>query len=273
MGGGIGVWIAINDETVARVRNKKHAVIRAKAGLITLNVAARGQMHASIALDDRPGETVYLRWRLGDSVLIEMDEAEAEKNLKKSKRMDPIDEVLPNNEKFAALINLPMLGFDLTQPTTQRLEPDDEHAVITFFRRDDGEKYDFGIWSEHDYVGGLKIEEAIEMRVAAGDHFFLAGNIGTSLLKAHVEAGKRYFAWIDFGAMIGRVRLTPVEAKQSKDLQKWLAKVSWLEINPDAITPRVQDRAAVMTDYVRSIATRANSGEADFQLLGVEHAY
>jgi len=273
MGGGLGVWIAVNDQTVARVKHKKHAVIRAKAGLITLNLALRGQVQASIALDDRPGETVYLRWRLGDVVLVEMDDAEARKQLRKSKLIDPIDAPRSNNEMIAALVNLSMLGFDLTHPITPRLAPDDNHGVITIFRRHDGAEYDLGIWSEHGFVGTLKVEEALEIRVPAGDHFFLAGNVGTSLLKAHVEAGKRYFAWLDFGANIGRVRLTPITLEKSEDLHKWLENVNWVELNADAITPRIAERVAIVTELVQSAAKRANTGKADFHLLSSEHAY
>lgn len=42
LGAAGGHWIAINDKTVARLRSDKHAVIRAKSGLITLNLANSG---------------------------------------------------------------------------------------------------------------------------------------------------------------------------------------------------------------------------------------
>ena len=102
----LGDWIAINDQTVARVKHKKHAVIRTKAGAITLSLAMQGFVDGAIALDDRPGETVYLRFRVGDWLLTEVDAAEATNLLKKSKLMDPIEEVLPNKERVAALLNI-----------------------------------------------------------------------------------------------------------------------------------------------------------------------
>lgn len=271
--GGTKTWIAVNDQTVARVKNKGHAIIRAKAGRITLNLAATGLSLAQIALDDRAGETVYLKWRVGDMGIREVDEAEGRDFLRKSKRTDPISVALPNNEEIDALLNLSTLGFELMRPATHDFEPDSDHAVITIFRRDDGEDWEFGVWSENDFVGSLKVNQGIRIRVPAGDHFFLSGNVGTTLLKAQVEGGKRYFAWLDFGKMISRVRLTPVARQESDRLDKWLRGVSWVETDSDSITPRIQERIDMVTQFVRSAGERTATGDADFHLLSGEHAY
>ena len=206
IGAANGYWIAINDQTVARVRNKKHAVIRSKAGLLTLNLANSGVSVAAIALDDRHGETVYLKWRLGDKELTEVDEAKAKKMLRKSKRMKPIDAPKRNAEQMSVLVNISRYGFDLMRPAVKEIAPTEGHAVITFFRRGDADKLDFGIWGENTFVGTLSAKQAVNIVVPAGNHFFLAGNVGTTLLKAQVEAGKHYYAWLDYGAMLGRVR-------------------------------------------------------------------
>lgn len=268
-----GYWIALNDQTVARIRNKKHAIIRAKAGILTLSLANSGYIFAAAAIDNRPGETVYLKWRLGDTELTEIDESAASKLLKKSKLMDPIDAPKPNNEEMAVLMNLSRLGFDLMQPATGQLEPDAEHAIITFFRRGEADKIDFGISGEQGYVGTLAADEAVSIAVPAGTHHFMASNLGTSLLKAQVEAGKRYYVWYDYGKMMGRVRLTPVTREQSKDLQGWLEKVSYVQRDPSAASEGVRKREEIAGAYIRSAAARTETGQADFHLLGSEHAF
>jgi len=268
-----GYWIALNDQTVARVRNKKHAIIRAEAGILSLSLANSGYIFAAAAIDNRPGETVYLRWRLGDTELTEIDEAAANKLLKKSKQMDPIDAPMPNDEEMAVLMNLSRLGFDLMQPATEQLEPDDEHAIITFFRRSEADKFDFGISGEHGYVGTLAANEAVSIAVPAGSHYFMAANLGTSLLKAQVEAGKRYYVWFDYGKMMGRVRLTPVTREQSKDLDGWLDDVSHVQRDPSATSESIHRREEIASAYIRSAVERTATGEADFHLLGSEHAF
>lgn len=273
LGSGIGHWIAINDQTVARLRSDKHAVIRAKAGLITLNLASAGVPLFPTAIDDRPGETVYLKWRLGDKEMSELDEAGAAKFLRKTKPMKPIDAPLPNAEEVPVLINLSRLGFDLMQPASKTVEPDDEHAVITLFRRKEADKIDLGVWGESGFIGTLGANDAISIAVVPGTHFFLAGNVGTTLLKADVEAGKRYYAWLDYGKMVGRVRLTPVPLSQSGDLQKWLKKTSPVELMQEAITNRIRDREEIVAAFLQQAIERANSGTADFTLLDSDSAY
>ncbi len=273
VGGGAKLWIAVNDQTVAKLKNKRYSVVRAKAGPITMNFATQGVVTAAIALDDRPGETVYLKWRLGDKEITEVDEAEGKIFLHKAKQMKPIDAPLGNNEQVAALMNLSRLGFDLMRPAVDRLSPDDEHALITIFRRHQSDKLDFGVWSEHRYLGTLSTNQELEVLVPAGKHFFLSGNVGTTLLQAQVDAGKRYYARLDIGKMILRVRLTPVDLGQSDDLNEWLTDVEWIEVNPDAITPRIREREDIVTDFVRSAAERAKTGAADFHLLASGHAY
>jgi hypothetical protein len=273
LGAAGGHWIAINDKTLARLRNDKHAVIRAKAGLITLNLANSGVPVFSAAIDDRPGETVYLKWRLGDKELTELDEAAAAKFLRKTKPMDPIEAPSPNAEEIPVLINLSRLGFDLMQPAREAIAPDNEHGVITIFRRKEADKIDLGVWNEHGFVGTLGANEAVSIAVPPGTHFFLAGNVGTSLLKTEVEAGKRYYAWIDYGKMMGRVRLTPVSLSQSGELQRWLKKTKQVELNPQAITNRIRDREKIVTDFLQLAIERANNGTADFTLLDNDDAY
>lgn len=273
IGSGGRMWIAVNDQTVARVGNKDYAVIRAKAGRITLNMAVTGIAGPSIVLDDRPGQVVYIRFRPGDTEFTEVDEAEAAEFLRKEKQTDPIDELLPNNEEVAVLLNLSRLGFYLMRPATGAPEPDDAHATVTFFSRGDTRGLAFGIWSADGFVGTLAPHQSITMAVDAGEHYFLAGNIGKSLLKLEAEAGKRYFAWIDFGKMIGRVRLTPVGPDESDDLAEWLDESSPVEIDRALITSRILEREEIVTNYIETVIRQAAIGESDYHLLGAEHAF
>jgi hypothetical protein len=271
-GHGYKHWIAVNDKTVAFVKEKRYATIRAKAGAITLNLASMGNVLDSVQLDDRPGEIVYLRWKMGGE-LREMSAEEAEPLSQKFKSMEPMDEVLPNKEQVAVLINPSRLVSDLMQPTMAKLETDDETAVITFFRRGEKTKYDLGVWDEKGIVGSLGRNQGVEIKIRSGEYFFLAGNVGTSLLKASVEPGKRYYVWLDYGKMIGRVRLTPVSRDKSGKLSRWLKSVEMVSLNPDSLTTRFREREEIVADYVRDAAARAKSGTADAHELDGRHAY
>ncbi len=273
VGGAYGHWIAINDETVGSLRNDTHVILRVPAGIITLNIASGGTPAAAIALDDRGGETVYLLYEVGATEFIELDEKEAHKQIRKTDYREPLDEVTPNNEQFVVLMNLSRLGFDVMVPSESTVEPDAEHGVVTIFRQKEAKKLEFGIWSDSGFVGTLGAREAVSVRLPAGSHFFMAGNLGVTQMRADVEAGKRYYAWLDYGGWIGRVRLTPVPAADADKLDKLLRKVSYVELGPamDSEGVRVREKAAV--DYVRQIAEKASRGEIDYNLLGPDNAF
>jgi len=267
------MWIAVNDKTVARVKNEDYAIVRTKAGRITLNLATTGVVMSAVAIDDRPGETVFLQWRLGDPQFSEVDEAAALKFMKKAKQTDPIDEILPNNEEAAALINLSRLGYDFMQPASGEVAPDENNATITFLRRGDAKRLVFGIWGQAGFVGSLAVEEAMTISVPAGEHFFLAGNVGKTLLKLEAEAGKRYYTWLDFGAWVARVRLTPVALAEARDLEKWLGDVDWVERGSEPMSARTLERETIVTELIEQIVRNTRTGETEFHLLSTDHAY
>ncbi len=225
------------------------------------------------AIDDRPGETVYLKWRLGDFELTELDETAAKKMLRKSKRMKPIDEPLPNDQQIAALLNLSRMGFDLMRPATQQLSPGDEHAVLTIFRPGEAKKLEFGIWGSQGFVGTLGANEATSITLPPGEHFFLAGNVGTTFLKARLQAGHHYYVMLDFGKMIGRVRLTPIAAHNSSKLDRWLEDVRWVKLDSDTLTDGVRERENIVGQFIRETAARTETGESDFALISNENAF
>lgn len=265
-------WVAVNDKTVGTLRNDTHTILRLPAGIITLNLASGGLPAAAIALDHRGGETVYLEYELGATELVELDEKSAHKLIRKTDRSDPIAEITPNNEQMPVLMNLSRLGFDLMEPAAGALEPDADHGVVTIFRQKDGKKFKFGIWSDAGFVGTLGTREAVSLKLAPGSHFFMAGNLGVTQMRADVEAGKHYYAWLDYGGWIGRVRLTPVPVADAKELDKLLGKVSYVTLGSMDLEG-VRTREELVVQFVRETAEKTRSGDVDFNLLGPEHAF
>jgi hypothetical protein len=228
---------------------------------------------AGIALDHRGGQTIYLEYKLGATEFVELDEKSALKLIRKTDRSDPIDAIEPNNEQVVVLMNLSRLGFDVMEPAAGPVEPDDEHGVVTIFRQKDGKKFEFGIWSDAGFVGTLGAREAVSLKLKPGSHFFMAGNLGVTQMRADVEAGKRYYAWLDYGGWVGRVRLTPVPVADAKELDKLLSKVDYVALGPMTDSEGVKVRAKVVVEYVGETEKRTRTGEVDFNLLGPEHAF
>lgn len=276
---GYGIWIAVNDQTVTPIKkNKRHAVVRAKAGLITLNAARAGWVIGEITIDDRPGETVYVLVS-GSGIVPKyaVEEISADDAAKRMRKTKPEDlmEPLPNNEYHGVLLNPGQLGFNLMQLAGEALEPDVNSAVITFFRRKEKKTVDkdIGIWGSDGFIGDLRNEEALSVRVAPGEHFFLAGRTSTSVLRAQVEAGKQYYVWQDISLMTEGVKLVPIEGSQEGELQEWLSATTLLELNESAQTPRVRERGDIVMSYVNQSIAKARSGEISVAILAEAHAF
>ena len=276
---GYRIWIAVNDQTVSPLKNnKRHAVVRAKAGLITLNAARQGFVIGEIAIDDRPGETVYVLVSSSGFVpkyaVEEISPDDAAKRIRKTKPQDLI-EPLANNEYHKVLLNPGELGFNLMRPAGDALEPDANSAVITFFRRKEQKivDMDIGIWGSDGFIGDLRNEEALSVRVPPGEHFFLAGRTSTSVLRAQVEAGKQYYVWQDVSLWVEGIKLVPIEGSQEGELQEWLAATTLLELDESALTPRIRERNDIVMSYFNETIAKAKFGGIGVADLAAAHAF
>ena len=265
------MWIAVNDQTVARVENDAYAIVRAKAGRITLNLATTGIVAGAIAVDDRPGETVYLQWRLGDVHVAELDAAEALKLLANLKQTPPIEELRPNNEQVQANYALDVIGLGLTHPTTDVLEPDVEHAVITIFRRDKKDRLKVAVWGTDAYIAALDVNQGFRIKVPAGEHSIFTGLIPAAWLHTNVEAGKNYYAGIKIGLV--KIEVVPVLPKDAKKLDKWLKKIEFVTVDPDNVTDRVREREKILTDYLKAQFASHRAAGKKLAMMGGEHAF
>lgn len=268
-GGGGKVWVAVNAETVGRLQNRSWEVIRTKAGLVTVNIAVTGIPTAAIALDDRPGETVYLKWKVPDTQFTEVDERDAQEFLARQKRTKSMDEVQENNEQIRVLMGLARMGFDLMRPAQSRKSPDENHAVLTLFRPRKKAHMITGVWGERGYVGTLEAGQGIEILLIPGEHYFLTGSVGTALLRARVEAGQRYYAWLDIGS---RTQLKPIGPEDEEKAREWMQGLEFVELDATKITARVRDREKIVLAHLSERAAGARAGDKVHQNLGPEHA-
>ena len=265
------MWIAVNDKTVARVQNEAYAVVRAQAGRITLNLATAGIVAGAIAIDDRPGETVYLNWRLGDIHIAELDAEAAHALLQDYKRTPPIEELRPNNEQVEANFALDVLGLELTHPTEDVVEPDEDHAVIAIFRGKKKELVKVAVWGEDRYIAMLEANQGVQIKVPAGENIIFTGLTPSAVLEANVEAGKHYYAQLDIGLV--KLKVEPVRSKDAKKLQKMLENVEYVAVDQERVTDRVRERETLVTDFLKEAIERDRAAGNAYQAMGSEHAF
>ncbi len=268
-GAGGKAWISVNDQTLAALKEKRYTVMRAKSGTITLNSSIFGGLTALTTLDDRHGETVFLRWKMLDPIE-EITANDAAEYIDKWKLAKPV-EPRTNDLQAKALMNPQRLGLDVSQPATARLEPDEKTAVVTFVRLRDRFQWDFGIWSEEGLHGSIGPNQSIEVRVSAGEHIFLCGARNISVLRANLVAGRKYYV-SDEDSSGPVFRFTPILSEKSDQIDNIMAKVDFVALDPNAMTERMRDREAVVIEYVRNVGKQLAAGEVDHRTLGSAHA-
>ena len=93
---------------------------------------------------------------------------------------------------------------------------------------------------------------------------------GTTRLRADVEAGKHYYAWVDMGEFVLTARLTPIQRSQSKNLKKWLKDIEWMQPDHEKIDHRVREREAIVLRYVQSVSADVRSGKSNAHQLDAD---
>lgn len=273
--GGVKFNISLNDEIVGRMKHKQFTSLRVKAGRLTLSIWRGRNVFGAIALDDRPGEVVYLRHKWGVPQIFEISAEEysdLQRKLKPAKQESVANIEYPPDTKLLSLVNIGRLGFELMMPSKARLKPDDEHAVITLFRREEFPGVPFSVWGDDGLVASLQMNEAVDIRVPTGEYYFFATQTGTTVMRAQVKAGEQYYAWLDIGKLRANLRLTPVAPEQSSDLGKWMSLLQWVELNEEAMTRRVRERANEVAAHFAGETERARNGVIGFQELTAGHA-
>jgi len=85
-------------------------------------------------------------------------------------------------------------GSDYMRNATTILQPDEQHAVVTFVRPS---AFAFAIevsmWDGEHFFGMLNSKKVLSYKAAPGEHLFVAHADNWSYLKANLEAGKHYY--------------------------------------------------------------------------------
>lgn len=238
------VWVGVNKNVYANLASGAHCFFKIPAGVNSLNLVQDRIPMLYTSLDNRGGETVYLHYFYGRGELTEVSEAEGKALLRGSRRMKDIGELRPNDGHSQALLNPGYVKLDLMKSTDAEVEPDAEHAAITFIRAPGAKVVDrifsFGVWGEDGFLGDLAGETAFTVKVPAGEHMFFALSEDWYVIKAEVEAGKSYY--VELVARRGRTRARLEFRPAGGGAEAALARARRVTLDESAITDDVRMR-------------------------------
>ena len=273
VGGGRDLWVAVNDKVVAALDNDSHVKLRLEPGLNSINAVQAKAGVAYAALDNRDGETVYAVVDYMGGTITEVPEEQGASMVRETKGSKALDGPRPNDAYDNLLINPELLKLGLIEPNAGRMEPDGESAVITFYRPAQLiAQVPFSLWSREGYVGSLLGKQYLQLRVAPGEHTFVAFSERLSVLNATVEAGKEYAVEFDVGMGWNQahIKLLPVDLNaEGGKVDGWKAELAPVGVSVEALgKPEVAPRIARGFDYLKSIEGQwAAEGAASRDLM------
>ncbi|WP_394392637.1 hypothetical protein [Shewanella woodyi] len=275
-GGARGAWLAANDKVVADLGNGTHTLLKLKSGINSIHLVQGLAGFAYAKVDNKPAQTIFMSVDYTTGEMKELEYDLGASMVMQTKKAKDIGEVRKNDAYDNLLANPALLGFPVMKPAIDPITPDDETAVINFYRMETliGE-VPFDIWSEEGYVGSTRSGTYFQVRVKPGKHTFVALSERYSVLEANVEAGKEYLAEfdVDMGWNQAHVQILPIDPlKEVKIIKRWKAEARLMTLDSDVINQaEFKQRADQAREYLYKQFKKIDAGEISTRELNSQH--
>jgi len=271
VGAAMTISVGYNDKLIGVLGSGTYCMFKATAGILTANLLQGSIPIAYYRLDNRPGETVYLYFEYTKGKFSEVPSNQAIAMITKFEKKQTLAYPKPNPVYETGLINPGVQGITLMKPVYSILEPDADHAVITFIRASKFVKnFDIGIWNKDGLLGTLKGQTYFQTKMYPGRHMFFGKSEHWSVLEAEVEAGKNYYVQVtlSMGWTQGHVRLIPIKSdtEQAK-IDKWLAGSQQITLDENSMDEAIQKRQKAALPFIESTIQGVKDGKIETRSL------
>ncbi len=264
------VWVAINDSVVASLPNDSNVYLELDEGFNTLNFVFQTVGYGYLAIDNKPGEVIYVKFDFANTYLSEF----LDKDLGKSMVMEtvmvkPLTEKRKNDGYDNLIMNPGILDYPVMVESSDVLTPDENYAVVRFYRKDAGTCkicpfLIFDVWSKDGYIGSSKDETYFSVRLKPGRHSFYTFYGMYRVLKAELKANMEYAVEIHASRNYNypAVKLVPVNLKLTSEKRKvntWKKKLKPISINNEifnnhTVAERIEMGFSFLNDGVAAVS-------------------
>ncbi len=260
IGAGMPIYIGCDDKIVANLKSGSYVVAKIPAGIHTFSVE-QPDAFKWLPVDGRSGQVAFLYYRYDNNTFAEIDPELGKTLVAKSKAAKPFDKDFLCFALEDSLLNPSLVGLSLMKEGGAEIEPDAEHAVVTFYRsksliQDDG----VAVWCDKEFIGNLPAKHAFRAKIPAGRHLFSASVRWTDTemadwldkvtkstgknawVSAELEAGKEYLVNLESGiGNFGRA-VTMAASKPEEKTKATVDSLKGLVLDESAITEAVRAR-------------------------------
>lgn len=265
-GGARGLWVAMNDKVVADLSNSSHVYLEVDSDINTLHFVQSLAGTGYLALDGRAGETVFAKFDYAvTNATTELEPALGKTIVMKTDEVQPLKETRKNDAYDNLLVNPSNVGYEFMKASDEEILPDDEHAVVTFYRPDSLIKdVKFDVWNQSGYIGSTTGGNYFSVKLKAGEHTFFTLSERYSLLKSTLDANKSYAVELDVGMGWNQahIKLLPINLNKKNKIKKWEAKLKHEVLNTEAMSLLgVKTRIELGNDYLTETKEKVDKKE------------
>ncbi|MBV1914783.1 MAG: DUF2846 domain-containing protein [Pseudomonadales bacterium] len=270
VGAARGLWVAVNDSVVADLSNGSHVYLELDAGLNTLHFVQGKSGHGYLAIDNKPGETLYAKFGYAtDNLAMILDSGLGQTMVMKTSKVMPLIEKRNNDAYDNLVINPGLLSYPIMIESPELLTTDKDHALVRFYRPETLiADIAFDIWNQDGYVGSTKGGTYFSAKLLPGHHVFISKSERYSVLDAELEAGKEYAVELDVGMGWNQahIKLLPMDLSTEKGNQqamKWRENLKATLLNQELIeSDAMAKRIKTGFEYLENERKAIASGDA-----------
>ncbi len=251
------VSVGVDDKLIAQLKSSTYCEFTERAGSITVAILQANMLVDFFAVDQRPGESVFLSLDYKRATLTEIPRSRGLELLKSYKEMPILAVPKPNPAYVSTLMNPGLIDSNLMNRSDGVLSPDAEHAVITFvgdYKYKTFKTVPLGIWMEGAFLGSLKGHSLFQVKVNSGRHLFFSKYAEWSVLEAELEAGKTYYAQVKMtrGGNQPHVNLIPVKRDTGQPvIDAWMREFEQLTFDRQNLRNSMEERLATAFPFIK----------------------
>lgn len=275
VGGGRGLWVAVNDAVVADLANSSHVYLELDAGLNTVHFVQAKAGFGYLAVDNKPGELLYAKFDYaGTNTTDVLEKALGQTMVVQTKAVQPLPEKRVNDAYDNLMVNPGVLQYPIMKAADDPLTVDADHAVVRLFRRHGLiDTWAFDVWSQDGYLGSTKGKTYFSVKLKPGRHEFVAVSEHFAVLEADLEANKTYAVELSIGMGWNQahVKLLPIDLSKDsgvKQVKGWMETLTLNQIDPAVIdSAPVAERIKMGRNFLVDVYQKIANGELDTRKL------
>jgi hypothetical protein len=259
------VWVACNDRYIAKLYSGSCYYFKVPAGINTVNIEQSGISIAYHQVDNRKGETVFLKLDYSAGKFVEIPKNQGITLVMKYKEGTKYSGNDKSDQYKKALLNPGFVGLELmkTSDSASSGHPS-ETSSVTFIRNLSLAKdVPFSLWSKEGWMGDLKGESYLSIKVQPGKHLFFCNAGNWSALELKAVAGKQYFVQVTVnrGWRAPDIKFIPIDSDtRNHDLQVWMKGSRKVTPNETAIDAAVRARLDAPMPIIEEAIKKVQDG-------------